>query len=41
VKLTGGDEIDDRNESYHIDESMFMKSTTKGKLHMYEVKLHE
>jgi hypothetical protein len=29
------------NEPYHIDESRFMKSTTKGKLHMYEVKLHE
>jgi hypothetical protein len=36
VKLTGTDEIDDRNEQYYIDESTFMKSTTKGKLHMNE-----
>jgi hypothetical protein len=41
VKLACTDEIDDRNEPYRIDESMVMKSTTKGKLHMYEVKLHE
>jgi hypothetical protein len=41
VKLACTDEIDGRNEPYHIDESMVMKSTTKGKLHMSEVKLHE
>jgi hypothetical protein len=38
VKLACIDGIDDRNEPYHIDESMVMKYTTKGKLNMYEVK---